>query len=128
MFDTYCTVHDVTDRLTVDVDSEDKRLIRAMIDEATVSIDAYLGRHFDSRVPDPVRIVCARVAARSVSRAFTGAPLGAESQSFTAGPFSTSQSFGQNANAGGVFLTAEDKRMLRSVGGGGRGAFTVRLY
>ena len=79
-------------------------------------------------VPAAVRVVCARVAARAVSRGLSSAPVGAESQSFTAGPFSTNQSFGSNSNAGGVFLTAEDKRMLRSVRGGRRGAFTVSLY
>ena len=120
--DAYCTIDDVTDRLTIEPDKDDKRLIVAMVEEATVAVDAYLGKHFDRSVPAAVRVVCARVAGLS------SAPVGAESQSFTAGPFSTSQNFGSNSNAGGVFLTAEDKRMLRSVGGGRRGAFTVSLY
>lgn len=104
--DVYCTVSDVTDRLTMEPDRDDRRFIRAMIDEATVAIDAYMGGHVGDEVPSAVRVVCARVAARAVSRGLFAAPVGAESQSFT----------------------AEDKRMLRSVGGGRRGAFTVSLY
>ena len=126
--DAYCTIDDVTDRLTIEPDKDDERLIVAMVEEATVAVDAYLGKHFDRSVPAAVRVVCARVAARAVSRGLSSAPVGAESQSFTAGPFSTNQNFGSNSNAGGVFLTAEDKRRLRSVGGGRRGAFTVSLY
>lgn len=45
--DTYCTIRDVTDRLTIEPDKDDKRLIVAMVDEATVAVDAYLGKHFD---------------------------------------------------------------------------------
>ena len=126
--DVYCTVSDVTDRLTMEPDRDDRRFIRAMIDEATVAIDAYMGSHVGDDVPSAVRVVCARVAARAVSRGLSTAPVGAESQSFTAGPFSATQNFGSNSNGGGVFLTGEDKRMLRSVGGGRRGAFTVSLY
>jgi len=112
----------------MEADRDDRRFIRAMIDEATVAIDAYLGGHVDGEVPSAVRVVCARVAARAVSRGLSAVPVGAESQSFSAGPYSTTQNFGSNSNGGGVFLTAEDKRMLRSVGGGRRGAFTVSLY
>ncbi|MDU4730250.1 MAG: hypothetical protein E6Y04_09820, partial [Corynebacterium sp.] len=49
--DTYCTIRDVTDRLTIEPDKDDKRLIVAMVDEATVAVDAYLGKHFDESVP-----------------------------------------------------------------------------
>ena len=57
--DTYCTIDDVTDRLTIEADKDDKRLISALVDEAMVAIDAYLGKHFDESVPAAVRVVCA---------------------------------------------------------------------
>ena len=124
----YASVPDVEARVVAELSPDDRPFIRAMIDDATTVIEEYLGREFDEneQVPRPVRVVCARVAARAVSRAVDN-PVGAEQQSYTAGPFSTSASYGNNSNSGGVFLTKQDKAMLRRFGGR-RGAFTVRLY
>ena len=60
------------------------------------------------------------VAMRVVSRAFEAGdvPAGASSLSTSAGPFSTSTSFESGATNGGVWLSKQDRILLRGRGGG----------
>lgn len=60
------------------------------------------------------------VAMRVVSRAFEAGdvPAGASSLSTSAGPFSTSTSFESGATSGGVWLSKQDRILLRGRGGG----------
>lgn len=66
------------------------------------------------------------VAMRVVSRAFDAAdvPAGATGQNFGAGPFSMSTSFESGSTNGGVWLSKQDRILLRGRGGG---AYSVNM-
>ena len=66
------------------------------------------------------------VAMRVVSRAFDAGdvPAGATGQNFGAGPFSMSTSFESGSTNGGVWLSKQDRILLRGRGGG---AYSVNM-
>src|SRR5699024_6345167 len=72
--------------------------------------------------PDEAKVVAMRV----VSRAFDAGdvPAGASSLNTSAGPFSMSTSFEPGATNGGVWLSKQDRILLRGRGGG---AYSVTL-
>ena len=72
--------------------------------------------------PDAAKVVAMRV----VSRAFDAGdvPAGASSLNTSAGPFSMSTSFESGSTNGGVWLSKQDRILLRGRGGG---AYSVNM-
>ena len=92
--------------------------------EAEAVIRSYrpaLPAHVDEW-PDAAKVVAMRV----VSRAFEAGdvPAGATGQNFGAGPFPMSTSFESGSTNGGVWLSKQDRILLRGRGGG---AYSVNM-
>ena len=95
-----------------------------LLREAEAVIRSYrpaLPEHVDEW-PNAAKVVAMRV----VSRAWDAGdvPAGATGQNFGAGPFSMSTSFESGSTNGGVWLSKQDRILLRGRGGG---AYSVNM-
>lgn len=88
--------------------------------EAAVLIGSYVRRlpEDTSQWPEVAKIVALRVVSRAYANAVNGLPEGATSVSYGGGPFSQSISFSESASNSSLWLTKQDKALLRSIGGG----------
>ena len=76
--------------------------------------------------PEVAKVVGLRAVARGYDRRQSGVPINAESSTVTAGPFSQNLAFGSSSSGNALWLTKDDKKLLRGAAGRG-GAFTVNL-
>lgn len=118
------TVQDVSDRLGEVIELEDVAWVEALIEEASLIVEAHCGREFDP-VPRTIQVVVSRMVARVIEA--PDEQKGAESMSLSAGPFSKSMSFSAGGSGGAPWLTAIDKKLLRRFGGRRGGIYSVEL-
>lgn len=110
------TQQDVVDRLRRDLTDAELEHVEAVLEEASVIVEAYLARwgivyEFDIDVPRIVVIVTSRIAAR----ALTANPLIPEyTGTLQAGQFSAQLS---EAYSSAVYLSRQDKMLLTGVTG-----------
>lgn len=112
----------------VDLDVKDVNLrrVRSLSREAEVMIRAYADvPESVTDWPEAAKVVALRMVARGYLQADNNAPVGAESLSVSAGPFSQSYGFGDGAASGSLWFTRQDKELLR--GRGGTRAYAVDL-
>lgn len=127
-----CTEEDVEARLRRELTDDEVEYVDAMIAEAQALIEGYLGCPPDvyptlNDVPSGLRIVASRMVARTIEQASqgaSGAPIGVQQVSQTAGPFVQQQSYVQGANTGSPWIGASDRTALRPYRCRGR-AFTI---
>ncbi len=102
---------DVEARLRRELTVDESSHIDALLEEASSLVTEHCGgREFDP-VPDAVRIVTSRVAARALS-----APTGTDGVTATelaAGSFREVRRYAPDAANGGVYLSSVDRRQLR---------------
>lgn len=103
------TLADVIDRMGGDLTPEDANKATALLEEASVLVEGYLGQ-----VPDPVPRAVSVVVSRMVARVMQApAPsFSVDTISQSAGAFSQSQKFTTGAAGGSPWLTAQDKTVL----------------
>lgn len=75
--------------------------------------------------PQSAVIVGMRVVARAYAQESGSVPIGTTQQQNTAGPFSQSRSFSSDSTSGGLWLSKQDKFLLRGRGGGAYGIDTL---
>lgn len=107
--DLLATLTDVTDRLGSDLDPNKEEIALALLEEASVLVEGYLGRTLDP-IPRPVSVVVSRMVARVLQAPSPSFSVDTISQS--AGAFSQSQKFTTGASGGSPWLTAQDKTVL----------------
>jgi len=108
----------------IPVDKVSSKRLEWLMREAEAVIRSYrpaLPEHTDEW-PNAAKVVAMRV----VSRAFDAGdvPAGATGQNFGAVPFSMSTSFESGSTNGGVWLSKQDRILLRGRGGG---AYSVNM-
>lgn len=109
---------DVETRLGRTLTTDEAARVDGLLEEASVMVSGWV-RVVPDPVPDAVTIVVSRMVAR-VFTAGGGAETGVESIQATMGPFQVNRGFSTDATSGGVWLTRQDKAMLRPVGSRGR--------
>lgn len=117
------TVEDVEKRLDAELDADARTRVEALLEEATVLVEGYLGTVPDP-VPRAVRVVVSRMVAQVIQSPDTG--FYTENESFTAGPFSKTIQFANGGNGGAPWLSSTAKTTLRRFRSGG-GLYTLRL-
>lgn len=102
---------EVEARLGRPLEDDETPRVEALLDEAEVLVEAYLGRP----IPEPAPKAVATVVSRMVARVLEApeASFSVDTVSNTAGPFSQSRKFTTGASGGGPWLTANDKLILR---------------
>lgn len=107
------SLDDVADRLGRPLTPSDGN-VEALIEEASVKVASFV-RQVPDPVPDAVRVVASRMAARAITAAgSTGSDgVGVQQVSVTAGPFGVTRGYTPDATAGGVWLSGQDKDVLR---------------
>lgn len=114
------TLQDLADFMEVEVEELNSTRVR-VLSSKTEALIRRVARDLPDEVdawPDDVRDLGLSVVARALEQASVA---GVESTSMTAGPFSQSRSF--SSDAGTVWLTKQEKLLLRDDSGGG--AFMV---
>lgn len=101
---------DVSARLGRALTADDADRIAGLLDEASAAVIAHLGAIPGAPVPDAVVIVVSRMVARVLS---APAPAGVANDAQTMGPFGFTRGYTPDATSGGVWLTRQDKAMLR---------------
>lgn len=119
------TIQDVEVRLGEPIEPEDYAHIEGLIEEASYLVEGHCGRSFTVPAPRPVQIVVSRMVARVLSA--PDEQNHASTTQLTAGNFSKSLTFSSGGSGGAPWLTAVDKKMLRSFGGRRGGIYTVEL-
>ncbi len=102
---------DVETRLGRPLTVEETERVDGLIAEASALVAGWL-----CRTPDPVPGEVAIVTSRMVARALTppaGADPGVTNTSATMGPFAYTRAYSPEASSGGVWLTRQDKTILR---------------
>lgn len=103
---------DVEARLRRELTEAESSHIDSLLEEASSLVTEYCrGREFGDDIPDAVRIVTSRVAARSLSSPDGNG--GVQVLHRAAGNFSLSQTYTSEAANGGVYLSSVDRKQLR---------------
>lgn len=120
------SLSDMEAALGGEVEPDELRVAETLLDEASALVCSF-ARAVPAlaTVPDEVRLVTARVAARALNAGGGDMPVGMSQYSVNAGPFGHSGSFAEGTNDGGPWLTKADKMVLRRWRGG---AYTVRMW
>jgi hypothetical protein len=115
---------DVEARLRRELTADESPHIEDILEEASSLVTEHCrGADFDP-VPDAVRIVTSRVAARALT-----APLGAGGVQSTVeqtGPYSQTRTFTADSANGGMYLSSVDRRQLRRWSRSGVWSFDTR--
>lgn len=104
---------DVVARLGRPLTTDENGRVDGLLDEASALVEGWLGF-----TPDPVPSAVTIVTSRMVARALTAStPIpGLTDQQMTAGVYGVTQRFSADSSSGGVWLTRQDKIMLRPYG------------
>lgn len=118
------TLEEFAEANDIPIDEVGPKRLEWLMREAEAVIRSYrpaLPEHVDEW-PNAAKVVAMRV----VSRAFDAGdvPAGASSLNTSAGPFSMSTSFEAGSTNGGVWLSKQDRILLRGRGGG---AYSVNM-
>lgn len=113
---------DVEGRLRRDLTDDESAWIEGVLEEASVLVAAYCGGRTFDPVPDAVRIVTSRVAARALSARDDGA----QTLQDEADIYKQTVTLTADASNGGVWLTKADRLQLRPWTTRGRG-FSIDL-
>ena len=111
---------DVVVRLGRPLTTDETARVTGLLEEASVMASEWM-RCVPDPVPDSVKIVVSRMVARVFTTAAAGGPEPGVSQvQATMGLFGVTRGFSPDATSGGVWLTRQDKSMLRPYGCRGR--------
>lgn len=122
------SIDDVLARLGRDeLTSAEQAAITGVLEEASIEVSEHCGTTFGDGVPDTVRVVVSRIAARAL-QADTGSEFqpGLTQRVDQVGEWQESRSFSADATSGGVWLTKADRRKLAAYSIRG-GAFSIDL-
>jgi len=112
------TVADVGKRLGRTIPPGETEKVENLLEEASVKVRSTLRcTTLPDPVPDEVVMVVSRMVARAISaqEQDTNVAVGQNSLSATMGPFGFTRSYDPNTTDGGVWLTRQDRDMLRPI-------------
>lgn len=107
------TIEDIEAATGLEVTTEDEARVRFLIRSAVAAVEGYIGAPIPDPAPDAVVVVVTRMVARSLGQESDGTPTGMTGDMFVAGSFTRQRQFASGSNDGGVWLSAQDKVMLR---------------
>lgn len=107
------TIEDIEAATGLEVTAEDEARVSFLIRSAVAAVEGYIGAQIPDPAPDAVVVVVTRMVARSLGQESDGTPTGMTGDMFVAGPFTRQRQFASGSNDGGVWLSAQDKVMLR---------------
>lgn len=109
---------DVEVRLGRDLTDSETATLPGLLEEAGLLVEGYLGVHYapTDDIPDAVRVVVSRVAARALTSP-QNVPEGASASTLQALDYSATSNFGPEGRAN-LWLSKQDKLMLRPLFGG----------
>lgn len=107
------TIEDIEAATGLEVTAEDEARVSFLIRSAVAAVEGYIGAPIPDPAPDAVVVVVTRMVARSLGQESDGTPTGMTGDMFVAGSFTRQRQFASGSNDGGVWLSAQDKVMLR---------------
>lgn len=106
---------DVVARLGRPLTADETARVTGLLEEASVMVEGWL-QCVPDPVPDAVKIVVSRMVARVLATAGAGPGPGVTGMQGAMGPFQMNRTYSPDATSGGVWLTRQDKTMLRPYG------------
>lgn len=106
------TIEDIEAASGIEVPDEDQERVEFLIRGAVAAVEGYLGRNVPSPPPDAVLVVVTRMVARALT-ASPDTPAGMTSEMNVAVSFTRQRQFASGSQDGGVWLSSQDKLMLR---------------
>lgn len=116
------TLSEFCDYAGISAEAVDSDRLNALKREAVVVLRSYV-RDLPENVddwPEAAKIVSLRVVSRGYLQADSGLPFGATSVSYGAEGYSHSYGFSDNSSGSALWLSKQDKALLRGLGGGAR--------
>lgn len=107
------TIEELEVRLGGEIPADEVQSVEQLIMDATSVVEGYIGQSVAAPAPDAVRSVVGRMVARALTAEETGAPSGMTGDMVVAGAFTRQRQFSAGSNDGGVWLSSQDKIMLR---------------
>lgn len=109
------TIEDIEARLGEDIPEDVVAKVQILIEDAVSTVLGYIGREIPDPMPDAIRAVVGRMVVRALKQSDGGvdAPAGATGMMNVAGSFTRQINWAAGANDGGVWLSSQDKIMLR---------------
>lgn len=106
---------DVVARLGRPLTTDETARVTGLLDEASELVRGWM-RCVPDPVPDAVKIVVSRMVARVFAAGSSGVEPGVANKQMTAGVYGITRAYSADATSGGVWLTKQDKTMLRPYG------------
>jgi hypothetical protein len=108
------SIDDIQSATGIEVPEDEGGQVEFLIRSAVAAVEGYLGYAVEEPVPDAVMVVVVtRMVARLLGRRSRDAPTGITGDMFVAGSFTRQRQFASGSNDGGVWLSAQDKIMLK---------------
>lgn len=107
------SIDDIQSATGIDVPEDEVGQVEFLIRSAVAAVEGYLGYVVSEPVPDAVMVVVTRMVGRALGQEESGAPTGMTGDMFVAGSFTRQRQFASGSNDGGVWLSAQDKTMLK---------------
>lgn len=107
------TIEELETRLGDGIPADAVAQVQQLILDATSVVEGYIGQMVTGPAPDAVRSVVGRMVARALGQESDGTPTGMTGDMSVAGPFTRQRQFATGSNDGGVWLSSQDKLMLR---------------
>lgn len=107
------TIEDIESATGLEVATEDEPQALFLIRSAVAAAEGYLGQRIPDPAPDAMVVVVTRMVARALGQEKAGTPTGMTGDMFVAGSFTRQRQFASGSNDGGVWLSAQDKIMLK---------------
>ena len=109
------TIEDIEDRLGEDIPEDAAPKVQILIEDAAATVHGHLGQPIPVPVPPAIRSVVGRMVVRALKQGEGDAvaPTGATGMMNVAGSFTRQINWSAGANDGGVWLSSQDKIMLR---------------
>lgn len=106
------SIDDIQSATGIDVPEDEGGQVEFLIRSAVAAVEGYLGRNVPDPTPDAVKIVVTRMVTRALT-ADPNTPSGMTGEMNVAVSFTRQRQFSAGANDGGVWLSSQDKIMLR---------------
>ena len=107
------TIEEIERRIGEKIPDDERARVEDLIGDATSTVEGHIGQQVTPPAPDAIKRVIGRMVARAMSVSDGDAPVGMSGEMFVAGQFTRNRQFTAGSQDGGVWLSSQDKIMLR---------------
>ncbi|MGP5931626.1 hypothetical protein [Corynebacterium glyciniphilum] len=107
------TIEDIERRIGEEIPDDERDRVEDLIGDATSTVEGHIGQRVAPPAPDAIERVICRMVTRALGVSDGENPVGMSGEMFVAGSFTRQRQFTAGSQDGGVWLSSQDKIMLR---------------